>query len=492
MAGIRVEGNTSGNVAEVDATNNLKVLVPTTIGVAQTGFTAVAGRNDDGTIVAAGRVNRGYVTEGQSQKVTQPLLLWDDTFNATAQNTSKYRFGSTTQTGAQSGGFLILNNSSITTANTNSALQTFKTFPLFGKTELRVNISALFTQVPQANETYEWGVFTTATLPNGTAPTDGVFWRRNTSGELRGVINFNGTETQTAAITAPSVNVNHDYVIVIQTNTVLFYIDDILRGVLTLLTDAPTQGQPMIQAAVPLTIRYIIGASTPALASQIKVSDVFITVLGSDTGRIWSENKAGFGHMAYQGQNGGTMGTTGLNANNSNPAATVPTNTTAALGVGLGGKFQETLTLAAATDGIIMSFQNPLGSVTQTPRNLVIRGIAIGGVFTVAIVTSPLTGVLSLAYGHTAVSMATAESASFATPGPTAKAPRKIALAAVGSTVAAGVIGQTVAGLPTYYAFTSPVVVAPGEFIAITHCKITTAPTAGAIMWTFMLDAYFE
>lgn len=484
----KLVGSVTGNVAEVDANNALKIVPALTPSIAA-GFMALAGKNDDGTIVAVGRVNRMYVSEGQGGKVAIPDLLWDDTFNSLAQNTAKYKYlSSATITSAQAGGFLVLNSGLSVAININAALQTWKSFPIFAKSELRVNVSAVFTQVPQANETYEWGLFQ-ATLPGAAIPLDGVFYRRNSSGELRGVVNYNGTETTTPAIAPPSVNVNHDYVIVVQTNTVLFYIDDILRGMITLVTDAPTQGQPMMAASVPLTIRYYIGGSAPGIASQMKVSDVFITSLGPDLVRSFAELKAGFGHMASQGQNGGTMGTTGQNANNSNPAATVPTNTTAALGVGLGGKFQETLTLAAGTDGIIQSFQNPAGGVNQTPRNLVIRGVTVNAVVTVALTVAPLTGVLSLCYGHTALSLATAELGSFVTG--TTKAPRKIAIGAVGAGSAAA-IGSIPTGVPLVVKFDSPIVVAPGEFVAIAHCKATAAPTTGAIMWTIAFDAYYE
>jgi|GEM_PF-1798977 len=480
-------GSSSAGKANVDANFNLNVVTPATPPTA--GFVAVAGKNDDGTVVAGGRVNRVYATEGQRLAVANPVLLWDDTFNATAQNTAKYRFAATTQTGAMAGGFLILNNSAITTINTNSAIQTFRSFPLFAKSELRINVSALITQVPQANNTIEFGLFS-ATIPGGAAPTDGVFYRYNTAGELRGVISYNGTETQTAAITAPSANVNHDYVIVIQTNTVIFYIDDILVGKLTLLTDAPTLGQPMIMATQPFTARTYIGGSAPAVATQLKISDVFVTQLGPDPTKPWPHQKAGFGHMAYQGQNGGTMGTTAQYANNTNPAAAVPTNTTAALGSGLGGKFQETLTLAAGTDGIISSFQNPTGGVNQTSRNLIITGVSISGVVTVALTTSPLAGTMALCFGHTAVSLATAESASFGSG--TAKAPRRIALCTTSVANATAAVGTPVVGTPQAFAFQSPIVVAPGEFIAVSHNKVTTAPAAGAIMWTITFDGYFE
>jgi len=482
-------GSSVSNKANVDANFNLQIRPPTNKD--QTGFVGLVGINDDGTIVAAGRRNRVYVTEGNRMAVALPMLLWDDTFNATSQNTSKYNFAATTMTGSQAGGVLILNTSAITTINTNCGIRTQRVFPMFGKSELRCNTSGFLTTVPQTNMLIEFGLFT-ATIPGAAAPTDGVFFRYNAAAELRGVISYNGTETQTTAITAPSANVNHDFVIVCQTNTVLFYIDDILVGKIDLLTDAPGLGQPMIQAAQPWCARQVIAGSAPASATQLRISDVFITELGANANKTWNDQKAGFGHTAYQGQNGGTMGTTALWANNSNPAATVPTNTTAALGTGLGGKFQETLTLAAGTDGIICSFQNPVGGVNQTPRNLVITGISVSGVVTVALTTSPLSGALALCFGHTAVSLATAESATFAAAG-TTKAPRRIGITTTSvASVTAAAGTPVVLGNGGEQTFRSPIMVAPGEFVAVCHNKISAAPATGAIMWVITIDGYFE
>jgi hypothetical protein len=218
-------GSSSTGKANVSSTFELQVVTPKTL--AQAGFAALAGINDDGTLVSGGRVNRAYVAEGNRIAVANPVIQWDDTFNATAQNTAKYNFAATTMTGAMAAGYLTLNNSAITTINTNCGINTFKCFPLFGKSELRCNTSGYLTTAPQANCTIEFGMMT-ATLPGAAAPADGVFFRYNASAELRGVMSFNGTETQTAAITAPSANVNHDFVIVCQTNSVLFYRQDYL------------------------------------------------------------------------------------------------------------------------------------------------------------------------------------------------------------------------------------------------------------------------
>jgi hypothetical protein len=480
-------GSSTSNKANVDANFNLQVRTP--INIAQAGFVGLAGINDDGTVVAGGRQNRAYVAEGNRLAVALPVLLWDDTFNATTQNSSKYLFGATTMTGSQTGGELILNTSSITTINTNCAIRTFRSFPLFGKSELRCNTSAYLTTVPQTNCTIEFGLLTFAAIPGAAAPSDGAFFRYNSSAELRGVVSYNGTETQTAAITAPSANVNHDFVIVVQTNTALFYIDDILVGKIILLTDAPTRGQPFIMASQPWGARVVNGGSAPALATQLKITDVFITQLGATPFKDWETQKAGYGHMAYQGQNGGTMGSSALYTNSLAPGAgAAMTNTTAALGTGFGGQFTAQPTLAANTDGIMQSFQNPAGGVNQTPRNLVIKGVKIQGVCASAITGGPLLFLYSLAYGHTAVSMATAETASF-NAGPTTKAPRRIALGVETfvTTTPVGTLGQ---GVNVH--FDCPIVVAPGEFVAICAKNVGTVSSAGTITWLVTYDAYFE
>jgi hypothetical protein len=69
---------------------------------------------------------------------------------------------------------------------------------------------------------------------------------------------------------------------------------------------------------------------------------------------------------------GTTQGSLANYANSTNPTAVVPTNTTAALGVGLAGQFWEIDTLAVTTDGIIQSYQNNLISSSVPGRRLAI------------------------------------------------------------------------------------------------------------------------
>ena len=481
-----VGGSSTAGLANVDSNFNLKVNVPTAI--AQAGFVGLAGVVDDGTVVSGGRQTRVYVSEGNGLYAAAKNLLWDDTFNATTQNTSKYKVAFTTMTPAQSGGFLNLNSGAINTANTNCIFQTWKAFPLFGKAELRLNFSAQIPNGNQANQTIEWGAFNAS---GATAPTDGVFWRCNTAGELRGVINYNGTETQTAAITMPSTSVNHDWDIIVQTNTVIFYVDDIMVGKIILTTDAPTLGQPFMASAQPLSARVVIGASTPTLAPVLKISDVIVSEMGPDLARDWATQKAGFGHMAHQGQNGGTMGGTSNLTNAALAAATILSNTAVGTGnpAGLGGYSHDLCTLAAGTAGIVTSYQNPVGAVGQTPRNLIIRGVWVHSVVDAAITGGPLAFAYTLAFGHTNVSLATTETGSFVTA--TAKAPRQIALGCEGLSAAA-VAGTLLSQAGVYRAFAAPIVIAPGEFVAVVGRNFGTAVTAGSVVHMVGFDAYME
>src|SRR5713226_198231 len=474
------------NKAKVDTAGSLKTTGPTTL--SEVGFHALAARNDDGTVIGTPRVRRIQSTEGGRALIAPTNLFWDDTFNATAQNTGKYQWPVTTQSIAQAAGLLTLNNGGITTINTSSAVQSYRLFPLFGNLETRVTFSGGFASATThvTNNTTEIGLFS-ATLPGQAAPTDGVFFRWNASNELRGVISFNGTEVQTAAMSKPTDNALHDFQIIIQTDVVLFYIDRILVGVNTLATDAPAQGQPFMMGSQPLTMRQRIGGSAPATATKFTCSNVYVTVVGPDIVRLWEAAKAGMGHMGYQGQNGhASLGSTAQYANSANPTAAIPTGTAAALGTGLGRQFWETATLALGTDGYIQAFQNPAPTVNLTGRNLIVHGVIIDSTIQATLTGGPFGISYSLAYGHTNVNLATAESA-------TAKAPRRIALGKQVVT-AAQAVATKVAGSPLVAQFRSPIVIAPGEFVGIVtkHETGGTVATAGTIAHNIIYDAYFE
>lgn len=472
-----IEGAISGNQVEVNS--DKEQLVALNQDPHKAGVVVLAAELNDGSVTG----NREILPLGVSLEnrlaVGQDALCFNDQFNYSAQDTSNYRYPVTTQTISHSNGYIILNSGLTTGTNTNSAIQTYRSFPLFGGFGINMGVAALHTVAPQTNAVTEWGMFT-ATLPGGAIPTDGAYFRFTTSGTFRCIINYNGTEMQSGDLTIPALGVNQLYDILINEETVVFK----LNGIVIYDIDTPTgQGQPFMCGAIPFAARHYIVGSSPASAMQFKISDVDINYSDINTGKPWAHTLSSYGHSIYQGQSGGTMGSTALYTNNLAPGTgTAATNTTAALGSGLGGQFAVLPTLTASTDGIIGSYQNPVGSTTQTPRTLIITGVKIDSAVTTVLVGGPVIYFYSLAFGHTAVSLATAESA-------TIKAPRRVPLG-IQSYAAAATVGTI--GTTINIKFESPVTVYPGEFIQLVAKNVGTVTTTGVITILVSFDGYTE
>jgi hypothetical protein len=252
------------------------------------------------------------------------------------------------------------------------------------------------------------------------------------------------------------------------------------------------QAIPFLTDALPVFLQQVnTGTVTGGTFMQFKIGAVSVDQIDSALSKPFPHIQAAKGLVAYQGQQGGTMGSTALYTNSLAPGAGAAlVNATAAAGfTGLGGQHTYTPTLAANTDGLLSSYQNPAGTVNQTPRTMYITGVRIQSVVSSTLTGGPCIMLYSLAYGHTAVSLGTGESASFATG--TTKAPRRIALGieVIAANGAAGAVSSTP---PVYMAFNSPVVVNPGEFVAIAAKNIGTVTSSGTITTLVTYDGYFE
>jgi hypothetical protein len=243
-------------------------------------------------------------------------------------------------------------------------------------------------------------------------------------------------------------------------------------------------GQPGSSVSFPLSTRlYFPGVAGAAWAP--KISNTAVVAIDTQAGLPEPILNCTSGLQGYQGQNGGTMGTTALYSNSlAAGAGAAMTNTTAALGTGLGGQFSALPTLAAGTDGIVCSYQNPAGTTSAPGRVLVITGVSVQGSVTTVLAGGPVLYAYSLAYGHTAVSLATAEAA-------LTKAPRRIALGqeTYAATAAVGVLGSP-AGISRQ--FISPIVVNPGEFVAVVAKNFGTVTTTGVITFLVTFDCYWK
>lgn len=485
-----VVGGVSGARQEVDSAFNAFVKTPgySAAGVAFGGGDANGQANfsevDNGTAIGARTVLSAEVDDDSRQRVSHDNWLDEEFFSDTAQNTGKFFHAFATLTATMSTAGLLTNSGNITTTATGMTFGTFAMFPLVGTQTLTCETVLSFSAQPNANQVIDFGMFQRGGA-TPYAPLDGAYFRMSSTG-MQGVINVNGVESTTAAFplsggTGTFVYTSGTvYKWLIQTNNVktTFWINNVKYGEIVNPSGA---GMSMLSRAVPWSIRHAIAGGAAGTATQALVKGYRVFLRGPQyADRLGVVGNRVYG--SYQGLSGGAMGSLANYANSANPTAAVPTNTTAALGTGLGGQFWETFSLAVNTDGIICSYQVPAGTAAAAGRRLQVRGIGLTSYVQTVLAGGPLVRQYSLAFGHTAVSLAIAESGSFATQ--TTKAPRRVALAGFTQGVPAAQAVSTLISQPGG-SFTdfgdSPVFVNPGEFIALVAKGVGTVGISGTI-----------
>jgi hypothetical protein len=474
--------------SNLDTSGNLKVALPNT--AAQVGSVRMMCENDPGTITGAPMLKSPEVSQDYRMRVGVDTLLFTDTFNAASQNTGSWKHSFTTMTMTQSAGFLNINAAGTSTVASNFAyLQSWRHFPLYGTAPLSVEFTGQITALPGANEIFLAGL---GVATGAAEPVDGCWFELSSNG-LQGVLRYNsGVTAKTELISAANMsgmalNTNAKYVMVVGERGIDWWIADVLYGT----TELPAaNGQPFMTTALPAFLqKYNSGTvgSTPNMI--VKVGDISIALMDLGTNMSWANQMASCG-LGMQGANGGTMGSPQVQwANTALPTAAAATNTTAALGAFLGGIFQMNAPVTGATDLIVASYQNPIGGVNQTPRTMKIRGIKIDCVnLGAAVATTATTFAVAVAWGSTALTLVTTETASFANN--TTKVRRIQPVGVINFPVAAA-IGAVAA--PIQFDFEAPLVINPGEFVQIIAKPLIGTATASEVFtWIISPNLYQE
>ena len=477
MAGIRIEGNTSGTVAEVTGSNQLKVILETDAGGApqNVGGARFFSENDPGTQTGAPTLYSPETDEDYRLRTSVDNMLDTETFNYAAQNTGKHNYQTTTVTATWNATGLITNGGSVTTAG-GATLRTYAEFPIFGANLLYAEFEGSINTQPTTNAIVDFGMYRVGgTQPFD--PTDGIFFRISSAG-IQGVVNFNTVETTTSVFSF-TFDLNHKYqfIIAINQRSVQFWIDGVLYGSI----ETPNgQGQPCMSATLPIAIRHG-HTSTAGTVMQFTLNNYNLSLGGVNLSRELSEiGNSMLG--AYQGLSGGTMGSLSAYTNSTNPTAAVPSNTalTANLPSGLGGQAWENFTtgLAANTDGILMSYTVPAGSISVQGKRLKITAVKLSSFIQTALTGGGFNTTFTLAFGGTTVNLTTAESAG-------AKARRIVLLPELTQTVTSGQAVNTAVSQPggCISVFDQPIYVNPGEFVQLVIKHIGTVATAGVVAY---------
>lgn len=486
MAQIETGSNTAGKV-NVNSTYDLQVALPDATTPARVGGVRMFSENDAGAITGEAYLQSPETSDDYRLRVGLDTVLFQDSFNATSQNTANWKHVFTTQTMVQASGFLVTNNNLTATTTTGCYLQTWRHFPFILASQTYAQFELVLDNTVQANQEIYIGLFVGVSATAG--PADGAYIKITSAGTA-GVINYAGSATASAPIANAAIGSSSKYTIAVSDSEVEFWKDDNLFATVELPSG---NAQPFTTTSLPLCIQSINTGAVAGTPARGKIGTVNISQGDIATFRSWAQQMAGCGLMAYQGQNGGTMGTTALLPNAT--AATTVTggaiSQTVAIATGLGGQ-AGIVAGAAGADGLITAFQVPTGSTTQTPRNLVITGMRIDSVnIGAAVATTATVLQWSLAFGATGASipsLAQAETGSFVTA--TAKAWRRVALGLQSWIVAAG-IGSPAEQITV--AFKSPIVVAPGEWVASVAKFIVGTATASQVIWaTVTFDAHYE
>lgn len=429
--------------------------------------------NDAGSVTGSAYIKSPYISEDNRFSVgidtTQALF----NFTSNIQNTGKLKYANSVMTATQSSGFLNLNPALATGSGNYVYMQSDRYFTVQGDGVLRTQIVGQITAALPANQIFEVGYFLGTA---GVAPADGVFFRLTNAG-LIGVMTYNGVETPTGILLASiPINTNGQYRILVSQREISFWAQDASGADVLLGEIAVPAGNavPFQSLCLPLTFM-MRNSGIVTGGSIVKIGTAPVTQTDLATYQPWGHQMAGQGNC-YQGQDGDTQGKTSLWTNNTAPIAVALTNTTAAF-TGLGGITAVLPTLAIGTDGILINFTNPIGSISQPAKTYMITGVTLQGTVSVVLAGGAVAYACAVAYGHTAIALTTAESGSFVSP--TTKSPRIIPIGIQNFPITSSV-GVT-ANLIDINFEDSSFVINPGENISIILRNVGIVTTTGAI-----------
>ena len=230
--GLRIAGGVSNALADVNSRNQL--LVASEVDAANhpeaIGGVKLFSENDSGSVVGAPYLKSPETDTDYRLRISKDTLIFEDTFNATAQNTDIWYYQFATMTAAQAGAGTV-NFSTVqgTTSAHGAYMRTFQYFPLTNVAPLAVQfIGGLMTAPLVSGEVWLAGLgLPTAAV---TIPTDGVYWRVTSAG-VEGILKFNNAETSTGVLTEqPTVGNMGSWVLVIGEREVEFWADNVLLG----------------------------------------------------------------------------------------------------------------------------------------------------------------------------------------------------------------------------------------------------------------------
>lgn len=453
--------------SNADAAYALSVNLPATDTSA--GFASMVAENDDGTVTGTRYMKALELSEDFRLRTGEDQTMFNMDFAGTTIAQAHIQQNLSTMTAAQASGFLSLNSGNATASGNAANIRTYRTFPIYGTFPLYCELWIREGNPTATNAISEWGI---GYVSGTSAPTDGVFFRRSSGGQLNGVLCYNSSEVVTT-ITTTSVpsrdgagsydatECNH-YLITIHNDECEWWINDQLVLKVAIPATSPI---PVSAANQPMFCR-VYNSGVASAGRRVEIGFVNISMGDQDTNKPWSHIVAGMGGGAYQVQPGNTSGGTVLRtaaANGWPASATAKTSgtwtaTSAPAENALGGRWLTPAisTLTSEADYPVFAYLNPAGTSTLPGKTLYITALRVGEfVAQAAASTNAISLFFAAAVGSTAAATSTADGA--ATVGP-----RIVPLGGTGFGATAA-IGDVRSGFDVDFSG-GPLVVPPGTY----------------------------
>lgn len=388
--GVNIKGgNSSAGLANVSSSYELQVATPQT--EANAGFVQLSSEVDPGLVTGTRTVLPLEVSDDYRLRVGTDQTLFNTSFEHSAIRSDLLFSSALTMTVAQASGFLSLNSGNATASGNYQIMTTRRNFPLFGTYPTYVDLWVREANASATNAISEWGIGYVATTA---APTDGVFFRRNSAGVLKAVVNNNGTETEETIDTTnvpprsgvgtydPSES-NH-FLIVVHNDIANFWINDVLVASIE-CPDA--NSSPAACSQLPVNFR-VYNSGVASAARRVEVGFINVSLGDQLSTKSWSHAMCGIGGNAVNIQQSASVGgnVTRTNGAHGWPASGTAriagtwTATSAPALNSLGGLWTSPAmsTLTSDADYPVFAYQNPAGSASLPGKTLYITSIRVG------------------------------------------------------------------------------------------------------------------
>jgi len=395
--GIKLQGgNNSTNLASVNSLNQLQVVTPKTLAGVCGGFVQLSSEGDPGAVLKIRTVIAPETSDDYRLRTGIDQSVFNSTFEGSTILTTQWSQNFSAFGSLQSNGFFLVNSTAVTTASGAGYLRTWRHFPIFGTYPLYVDMWIRESNQTASNAISEWG-FLYLTTSTTQQPIDGIYFRRISGGQLKGIITNNSLDLEEITFDLRNVpsrvgsgaydpaETNH-YLITFHSDIVRFWINDVLVGQL----QCPSQLSQFAAASqLPVGFR-VLNVNTASAGRQLSIGYVNVGYGDQNVNKPWAHAISGMGGGAYQLQLGKTPGgtvtrtaaTTGHPASGTGRIAGTWTANTAPALANLGGLWTSPAisTLTSDADYPVFGFQNPTGTATVPGKILYITGVRIGEV----------------------------------------------------------------------------------------------------------------